>query len=63
VPALLIRNLAQVVSPASGPAPLRGREAAAIEALATESEQEDEDKEASSSGRGWGPFQVRVPAW
>lgn len=41
-------------------APLRGREAAAIEALATESEQEEEDKgEPSSSGRGWGPFQVR----
>ena len=41
-------------------APMRGREAAAIEALVTESEQEEEDKgEPSTSGRGWGPFQVR----
>lgn len=45
-------------------APLRGREAATIEALATESEQEEEDKgEPSTSGRGWGPFQVRVELW
>lgn len=39
------------------PAPLRGREAAAIEALVTEDEQEEDKVEASSSGRGWGPFQ------
>jgi hypothetical protein len=40
------------------PAPMRGREAAAIEALVTEDEQEGEDAEASTSGRAWGPFQV-----
>jgi hypothetical protein len=56
------------------PAPMRGREAAAIEALVTEDEQEGEDAEASTSGRAWGPFQVsqtevivcpsgHLPAW
>lgn len=43
------------------PAPMRGREAAAIEALVTEDEQDGEEEEASTSGRsGWGPFQVRA---
>lgn len=45
------------------PGPLRGRDAAAIEALQTEDEAEarggsgSEVEEPSTSGRGWGPFQ------
>lgn len=38
------------------PAPMRGREAAAIEALVTEDEQDGQQEE--EPGRGWGPFQV-----
>lgn len=44
-------------------APMRGREAAAIEALVIEDEHEgegEEEPEASTSGRSWGPFQVRA---
>lgn len=41
------------------PAPMRGREAAAIEALVTEDEQDGQQEE-EGSGRGWGPFQVRL---
>lgn len=42
------------------PAPMRGREAAAIEALVTEDEQDGQQEEELSGGRGWGPFQVRL---
>lgn len=52
---------ADAMGPWSLLAPLRGREAAAIEALATEDEAEDGEgaEEPSTTGHGWGPFQVR----